>query len=86
MRAVAEVERERQTGIAGGAEAVWAASNFITLLGRIGASAQHESAAASLAVGGGLAIRNFALDYAYQSFNALGVTHRVGIRWWVKRP
>lgn len=87
MRAVAEVEheRERQTGIAGGAEAVWAASNFITLLGRIGASAQHESAAASLAFGGGLAIRHFALDYAYQGFSVLGVTHRVGVRWWAKR-
>jgi len=86
-RAVAELEHERgrQTEIAGGAEAVWTASNSITLLGRIGASARHESAAASMAFGGGLVIRNFALDYAYQDFSALGATHRVGVRLWAKR-
>jgi hypothetical protein len=33
--------------------------------------------------GGGVRARHFALDYAYQSFDALALTtHRFGLRWW----
>ena len=33
--------------------------------------------------GGGVRGRQFALDYAYQSFDALALTtHRFGLRWW----
>lgn len=87
VRAVAELmhERWRDTDVAGGVEVSWRASHAVTLEGRIGASARHESAASLMAFGGGLGVGNFALDYAYQGFDALGATHRVGVRWWTKR-
>ncbi|MBC7790937.1 MAG: hypothetical protein H7Z74_13405 [Anaerolineae bacterium] len=86
-RAVAEVvhERGQGAGAAGGAEMAWTASESVVLQGRVGASARRLSAASPISFGGGLEVRNFALDYAYQDFAALGATHRVGVRWWAKR-
>ena len=86
VRGVAEMvhERGRRAGVGGGAEVSWVASETVTLQGRVGASARHESAASLLSFGGGLGVRNFALDYAYQGFSVLGATHRVGVRWWTR--
>jgi hypothetical protein len=68
----------------GGAEITWTSSNGLAFSARVGALAQNATAATSrIAFGGGVRARQFALDYAYQSFDALAVTtHRFGLRWW----
>lgn len=67
---------------AGGLELAWRAEKDIVLLGRVGALAlPDESEMRPLAFGGGLRSRRLTVDYAYQSFDALGGTHRVGVRW-----
>jgi hypothetical protein len=68
----------------GGAEVTWTSANGVALSARVGALAQDDAAATSrISFGGGVRARNFALDYAYQSFDVLAVTtHRFGLRWW----
>jgi hypothetical protein len=68
----------------GGAEMTWTSANGLALSARVGALAQTTGAATSpLSFGAGMRARRFALDYAYQSFDALAVTtHRFGLRWW----
>ena len=68
----------------GGAEITWTSANGLAFSARVGALAQNSSSASSrIAFGGGVRARQFALDYAYQSFDVLAVaTHRFGLRWW----
>lgn len=68
----------------GGAEVTWTSANGLAFSGRVGALAQSDGAATSrVSFGGGVRARQFALDYAYQSFDALALTtHRFGLRWW----
>jgi hypothetical protein len=68
----------------GGAEITWTAANGLALSARVGALAQTDDAATSqVSFGAGVRARRFALDYAYQSFDALALTtHRFGLRWW----
>ena len=68
----------------GGAEVTWTSANGLAFSARVGALAQSDGAATSrMSFGGGVRARHFALDYAYQSFDALAVTtHRFGLRWW----
>jgi hypothetical protein len=68
----------------GGAEVTWTSANGLTFSARLGALAQSEAAATSrMSLGAGVRARHFALDYAYQSFDALALTtHRFGLRWW----
>ena len=68
----------------GGAEVTWTSANGLAFSARLGALAQSDGAASSrMSFGGGVRARHFALDYAYQSFDALAVTtHRFGLRWW----
>ena len=68
----------------GGAEVTWTSANGLAFSARLGALAQSDGAATSrMSFGGGVRARHFALDYAYQSFDALAVTtHRFGLRWW----
>ena len=68
----------------GGAEVTWTSANGLAFSARLGALAQSDGAATSrVSFGGGVRARHFALDYAYQSFDALALTtHRFGLRWW----
>lgn len=68
----------------GGAEVTWTSANGLAFSGRVGALARGENSATSrMSFGGGVRARHFALDYAYQSFDALALTtHRFGLRWW----
>jgi hypothetical protein len=68
----------------GGAEVTWTSVNGLAFSARVGALAQSEAAATSrVSLGAGVRARSFALDYAYQSFDALALsTHRFGLRWW----
>jgi len=68
----------------GGAEVTWTSANGLAFSARVGALAQSDGAATSrMSFGGGVRARHFALDYAYQSFDALALTtHRFGLRWW----
>ncbi|HEU5184527.1 MAG TPA: PorV/PorQ family protein [Gemmatimonadaceae bacterium] len=68
----------------GGAEVTWTSANGLAFSGRVGALARAENSATSrMSFGGGVRARHFALDYAYQSFDALALTtHRFGLRWW----
>ncbi len=68
----------------GGAELTWTSANGLALSARLGALARTTDAATSpLSFGAGVRGQQFALDYAYQSFDALAVTtHRFGLRWW----
>jgi hypothetical protein len=68
----------------GGAEMTWTSANGLALSARVGALAQTTGAATSpVSFGAGVRARRFALDYAYQSFDALALsTHRFGLRWW----
>ena len=68
----------------GGAEVTWTSANGLAFSARLGALAQSDGAATSrVSFGGGVRARQFALDYAYQSFDALALTtHRFGLRWW----
>jgi hypothetical protein len=68
----------------GGAEVTWTSANGLSFSARVGALARSDDAATSrITFGGGVRARQFALDYAYQSFDALAITtHRFGLRWW----
>jgi hypothetical protein len=68
----------------GGAEVTWTSANGLAFSARLGALAHSDGAATSrVSFGGGVRARQFALDYAYQSFDALALTtHRFGLRWW----
>jgi hypothetical protein len=81
-----EVSQQREGDFlpGGGAEITWTSANGLAFSARVGALAQNSSSATSrIAFGGGVRARQFALDYAYQSFDALAVTtHRFGLRWW----
>jgi len=66
---------------AGGVEGWWRPRGDVRVAGRAGAVAGDESAGDPIAVGGSLAARGLALDYAYRGFDALGATHRVAVRW-----
>jgi hypothetical protein len=68
----------------GGAEMTWTSANGLALSARVGALGQTTGAATSpISFGAGVRARQFALDYAYQSFDALALTtHRFGLRWW----
>ncbi|MGQ0713451.1 MAG: hypothetical protein ACT4PJ_06940, partial [Gemmatimonadaceae bacterium] len=68
----------------GGAEVTWTSANGLAFSARVGALGQTDDAATSpVSFGAGVRARRFALDYAYQSFDALALTtHRFGLRWW----
>jgi hypothetical protein len=85
VMATGEAAHARDGGIdaGGGAEVRWRGAGDLTLVGRVGALPRARAAVSRLTFGGGLAVRHFALDYAYQSFDVVGGgTHRVGVRWW----
>jgi hypothetical protein len=68
--------------VAGGTELTWRAAAGIALDARVGVGQRPDGSAASpLSLGGGVRVGRIALDYAYQSFDALGTTHRLGVRW-----
>ncbi|MEP6691532.1 MAG: hypothetical protein ABJD07_10265 [Gemmatimonadaceae bacterium] len=68
---------------AGGAEVRWRATGALELAGRVGVLARPAgSIAAPVTFGGGVRASHFAVDYAYQKFDAFGGTHRLGGRWW----
>jgi hypothetical protein len=81
-----EVAQHREGDVLplGGAEVTWTSANGLALSARVGALAHSDGAATSrVSFGGGVRARHFALDYAYQSFDALALTtHRFGLRWW----
>ena len=81
-----EVAQHREGDVLplGGAEVTWTSANGLAFSARVGALAQSEDAATSrVSFGGGVRARHFALDYAYQAFDALALTtHRFGLRWW----
>jgi hypothetical protein len=81
-----EVAQHREGDVLplGGAEVTWTSANGLAFSARLGALAQSDGAATSrVSFGGGVRARHFALDYAYQSFDALALTtHRFGLRWW----
>lgn len=76
--------REGEVLPLGGAEITWTSANGLAFSARMGALAQTNDAATSpIAFGAGVRARHFALDYAYQSFDAIALsTHRFGLRWW----
>jgi hypothetical protein len=86
MLGTLEVAQHREGDLLplGGAEVTWTSANGLAFSARLGALAQSEGAATSrISFGGGVRARHFALDYAYQSFDALALTtHRFGLRWW----
>jgi hypothetical protein len=85
MTATAEARKsaDGRTLPSGGTELSWSGSSGLTLTGRIGASALASGSDASpVTFGGSVAGRHVGLDYAYQGFDVLGATHRVGVRWW----
>lgn len=68
---------------AAGVEASWSSDGGLVLLGRAGVYAPPDRSAASpFTFGGGVRTGHIALDYAYQGYEALGATHRFGVRWW----
>src|SRR5204863_9993589 len=72
--ATAEISRRDDDGTlpAGGAELSWVASNGVKLEGRVGGMARAGgSDSARVVYGGGLTMKRFALDYAYESLPAL---------------
>lgn len=81
-----EVAQHREGDVLplGGAEVTWTSANGLAFSARVGALAQSDDAATSrVSFGGGVRARHFALDYAYQAFDALALTtHRFGLRWW----
>jgi hypothetical protein len=78
---VANVERAGTTAGAG-AEVTWRAPGPVSLDARVGYRQQPSGAAApALTLGGGVGVGRLALDYAYRGHDALGATHRVGVRW-----
>jgi hypothetical protein len=75
--------RDGETRPFGGLEVAYEAPAGVTVLGRVGALARPAGAEISpVSFGGGLRARHLALDYAYESSDVLGATHRVGVRWW----
>ncbi len=82
--AAAELSRARSGSVeaAGGVEVSWTSARALTLLGRAGLLGRPAGSDLSpLSFGGGIRARRFTLDYAYQGFETLGNTHRVGVRW-----
>lgn len=81
-----EVAQHREGDVLplGGAEVTWTSANGLAFSARLGALAHSDGAATSrVSFGGGVRARHFALDYAYQSFDAIALTtHRFGLRWW----
>jgi len=52
------------------------------LVGRVGfAHRPPEVAGSPVSVGAGVVLGRLQLDYAYRAFDALGGTHRIGLRW-----
>jgi hypothetical protein len=75
--------RDGRAEPSGGAEVTWAATEAVAFIGRVGVLGRAaRSAASPVLVGGGIAARRLALDYAYQGFDVLGASHRIGVRWW----
>lgn len=78
---LSRVRRGRVTPAAG-VEAAWRSGTGLVLVGRAGVYTPPERSAASpLTFGGGVRTGHLALDYAYQGYEALGATHRFGVRW-----
>ncbi|MDQ6828115.1 MAG: hypothetical protein M3081_04535, partial [Gemmatimonadota bacterium] len=74
--------RHSDTRGGGGAEATWSLPGGMSLALRAGAATHPLGSLASpITFGGGLRVNHLALDYAYQSFETFGATHRVGARW-----
>ena len=69
--------------LAGGVEAglVPGASRAIGIVGRAGWTAGGNELQGALTLGGGIQMRELALDYAWQRLEAFGSVHRVGVRW-----
>ncbi len=68
---------------AGGLELGWTSPAGLQVLGRVGmTSPPDRSVLSPLSLGGGFRLQHVALDYAYQSLEAFGATHRFGLRWW----
>lgn len=75
--------RDEKAHGAGGVEVAYHATSGMTFLGRVGALARPTGAEISpLSFGGGFRAKHLALDYAYESSDVFGATHRVGVRWW----
>jgi hypothetical protein len=54
----------------------------VGLVGRLGyAKRPADLSGAPLSAGAGVVLGRLQLDYAYRTFEALGATHRVGLRW-----
>ncbi len=52
------------------------------LVGRVGFAKRPEAIAGSpVSFGAGVVIGRLQVDYAYRGFDALGTTHRIGLRW-----
>jgi hypothetical protein len=52
------------------------------LVGRVGFAARPEAITGSpVSFGAGVVIGQLQVDYAYRGFDALGTTHRLGLRW-----
>jgi hypothetical protein len=67
----------------GGVELGWTTAAGLHVLGRVGmTSPPDRSVLSPLAFGGGFRLQHLSLDYAYQSLEAFGATHRFGLRWW----
>ncbi len=68
---------------AGGVELGWTSPTGLQVLGRVGVTTPPDRSVLSpLSLGGGFRLQHVALDYAYQSLEAFGATHRFGLRWW----
>jgi hypothetical protein len=76
--------RDSSTGLVAGVEAglLPASTGRIGAVGRFGYNgAAGDDGLGTLQVGAGVSMGNFAVDYAYQSYDNFGSLHRFGVRW-----
>ncbi len=82
---LAEISKQLQGEVrpSGGVELGWTSLNGLHVLARVGVTSPPDRSVLSpLSFGGGFRLQHLALDYAYQSLEAFGATHRFGLRWW----
>jgi hypothetical protein len=75
---------EGETGVVAGFEAglIPAGANRMGVVGRVGYNGTSgDEGLGTFQLGAGLSFGNFALDYAYQSYDMFGSLHRFGVRW-----
>jgi hypothetical protein len=76
--------RDSSTGLVAGVEAglLPASNGRIGAVGRFGYNgAAGDDGLGTLQLGAGVTLGNFAVDYAYQSYDNFGSLHRFGVRW-----